>query len=254
MLDEKLLSFAGIGKAAYVKRAKDYLVVIALVLPLSLFFLSFTNFLIFSSVVLSLFTSCFFLYPKQISDKKTKDIEFHLPLALTMMASEARLGVPLDCVVKDISEAGFSELSREFGKIHNRIKLGRPVAQAMSESAESVPSRIYSRVIYQILSSFREGFGNDASNIAISLQSISSEISEHNSLVFEEHISKMKMLMICLVVLSSVLPTGVAVLLMFLSAFGSGAQLGYLFIFVFPLVNLLMVRLMLSQEVVPVEG
>ena len=95
-------------------------------------------------------------YPKIIATKRMRKLEVQLIPAIRQLLIEVKSGVPLFNAMASISSE-YGEVSKEFGKIVQRINSGTPDLEALAEASTSNPSHQFRRVLWQISNALKVG-------------------------------------------------------------------------------------------------
>ena len=124
-------------------------------------------------LVVVLMIYIFLIYYPQIKEQKGySDLNQDLPYALRHMSIELKAGRGLHDAMITIRNANYGSLSREFNRILEEVKFGKPTEDALLEMANRVKSDGLSRSIHQIVGTLRVG-GNLAGSLEIIAQDIS---------------------------------------------------------------------------------
>ena len=113
-----------------------------------------------------------FSYPEMKKEHGYSDINQELPYALRHMGIELKSGKGLHDSMVTIKNANYGSLSREFNRVLEEVKFGRPTEESLLEMSERVKSEGLSRAIQQIIGTLRVG-GNLAGSLDIIAQDIS---------------------------------------------------------------------------------
>lgn len=168
--------------------------------------------------------------------KKKRSIDYDLVFAVRHIIITLRSGMPLFDTLVGVS-VGYGDLSKEFNKIVERVTLGVPLSQALRETAQTTPSRNFSRVLIQIANSISSG-----SNVAESLESILEQIARDQVIALQAYGRKLTPLVMFFMIFGIILPSlGVAFIVILLSLIAGTSMEGagnYLLFMVFAFIFL----------------
>ena len=129
----------------------------------------------------------FLLYYPQIKEQRSyDDMNQELPYALRHMGIELKAGRGLHDALITIRDANYGSLSKEFARVLEEIKYGRPTEDSLLEMSYRVKSEGLSRAIHQIVGTLRVG-----GNLAGSLEIIASDISFDMQIKLKEYSQKL---------------------------------------------------------------
>ncbi len=129
----------------------------------------------------------FLLYYPQIKEQRSYgDLNQELPYALRHMGIELKAGRGLHDALITIRDANYGSLSKEFSRVLEEIKYGRPTEDSLLEMSHRVKSEGLSRAIHQIVGTLRVG-----GNLAGSLEIIASDISFDMQIKLKEYSQKL---------------------------------------------------------------
>ena len=111
-------------------------------------------------------------YPYMKEQRGYSDLNQELPYALRHMSIELKAGRGLHDALITIRNANYGSLSREFNRVLEEIKFGRPTEDSLLEMSHRVKSEGLTRAIHQIVGTLRVG-----GNLAGSLEIIAKDIS-----------------------------------------------------------------------------
>ncbi|MER2014530.1 MAG: type II secretion system F family protein, partial [Methanobrevibacter sp.] len=124
-------------------------------------------------------------YP-QIKEKNSySDLNQELPYALRHMGIELKSGKGLHDTLITVKNADYGSLSREFNRVLEEVKYGKPTEESLLEMSHRVKSEGLSRTIHQIIGTLRVG-----GNLANSLNIIAKDISFETQIKLKEYSQK----------------------------------------------------------------
>lgn len=110
-------------------------------------------------------------YPSIKEDRNYSDMNQELPYALRHMGIELKSGKGLHDALIAISNANYGSLSKEFKRVLEEVKFGKPTEDSLLEMSHRVKSDGLSRAIQQIIGTLRIG-----GNLSDSLNIIAKDI------------------------------------------------------------------------------
>lgn len=110
-------------------------------------------------------------YPSIKEERNYSDINQELPYALRHMGIELKSGKGLHDALLAISNANYGSLSKEFKRVLEEVKFGKPTEDSLLEMSHRVESEGLSRAIQQIIGTLRIG-----GNLSESLNIIAKDI------------------------------------------------------------------------------
>lgn len=125
-------------------------------------------------------------YPYMKEQRGYSDLNQELPYALRHMSIELKAGRGLHDALITIRNANYGSLSREFNRVLEEIKFGRPTEDSLLEMSHRVKSEGLTRAIYQIVGTLRVG-----GNLAGSLEIIAKDISFDMQIKLKEFSQKL---------------------------------------------------------------
>lgn len=125
-------------------------------------------------------------YPYMKEQRGYSDLNQELPYALRHMSIELKAGRGLHDALITIRNANYGSLSREFNRILEEIKFGRPTEDSLLEMSHRVKSEGLTRAIHQIVGTLRVG-----GNLAGSLEIIAKDISFDMQIKLKEFSQKL---------------------------------------------------------------
>ena len=129
----------------------------------------------------------FTLYYPQIKEKNSySDLNQELPYALRHMGIELKSGKGLHDTLLTIKNADYGSLSKEFNRVLEEVKYGKPTEESLLEMSHRVNSEGLNRTIHQIIGTLRVG-----GNLANSLNIIANDISFETQIKLKEYSQKL---------------------------------------------------------------
>ena len=129
----------------------------------------------------------FTLYYPQIKEKNSySDLNQELPYALRHMGIELKSGKGLHDTLLTIKNADYGSLSKEFNRVLEEVKYGKPTEESLLEMSHRINSEGLSRTIHQIIGTLRVG-----GNLANSLNIIANDISFETQIKLKEYSQKL---------------------------------------------------------------
>ena len=125
-------------------------------------------------------------YPYMKEQRGYSDLNQELPYALRHMSIELKAGRGLHDALITIRNANYGSLSREFNRVLEEIKFGRPTEDSLLEMSHRVKSEGLTRAIHQIVGTLRVG-----GNLAGSLEIIAKDISFDMQIKLKEFSQKL---------------------------------------------------------------
>lgn len=157
-------------------------------------------------VMLYVFT---FYYP-QIKEKNSySDLNQELPYALRHMGVELKSGKGLHDTLITIKNSDYGSLSREFNRVLEEVKYGKPTEESLLEMAHRVKSEGLSRTIHQIIGTLRVG-----GNLANSLNIIAKDISFETQIKLKEYSQKLNSFILIYTFIAILAPVIILIMLM----------------------------------------
>jgi flagellar protein FlaJ len=96
-------------------------------------------------------------YPAYIVQKRVKEIEKNFLYALRHMSIQVSGGAPVFNSVVSIADAGYGNVSEEFGRVVREVNTGESMGNALENMALRNPSIYFRRAVWQIVNSLRTG-------------------------------------------------------------------------------------------------
>lgn len=127
-----------------------------------------------------------FTYPKMKKEHNYSDLNQELPYALRHMGIELKSGKGLHDSLMTIKNADYGSLSKEFNRVLEEVKFGKPTEESLLEMSKRVNSEGLSRAIQQIIGTLRVG-----GNLANSLDIIAKDITFDMQIKLKEYSQKL---------------------------------------------------------------
>ena len=148
-------------------------------------------------------------YP-QIKEKNSySDLNQELPYALRHMGIELKSGKGLHDTLITIKNADYGSLSREFNRVLEEVKYGKPTEESLLEMSRRVKSEGLSRTIHQIIGTLRVG-----GNLANSLNIIAKDISFETQIKLKEYSQKLNSFILIYTFIAILAPVVILIMLM----------------------------------------
>ena len=180
-----------------------------------------------------------FHYPKMKEKNSYSDLNQELPYALRHMGIELKSGKGLHDTLITIRNGGYGSLSREFNRVLEEVKYGRPTEESLLEMSHRVKSEGLSRTIHQIIGTLRVG-----GNLANSLDIIANDISFETHIKLKEYSQKLNSFILIYTFIAILAPVIILIMLMagstVMGDIISGNLLLIIYALFFPLVVILM--------------
>lgn len=180
-----------------------------------------------------------FYYPKMKEKNSYSDLNQELPYALRHMGIELKSGKGLHDTLITIRNGGYGSLSREFNRVLEEVKYGRPTEESLLEMSHRVKSEGLSRTIHQIIGTLRVG-----GNLANSLDIIANDISFETHIKLKEYSQKLNSFILIYTFIAILAPVIILIMLMagstVMGDIISGNLLLIIYALFFPLVVILM--------------
>ena len=180
------------------------------------------------------------LYYPQIKEQRSyADLNQELPYALRHMGIELKAGRGLHDALITIRDADYGSLSREFTRVLEEIKFGKPTEDSLLEMSHRVKSEGLTRAIHQIVGTLRVG-----GNLAGSLEIIASDISFDMQIKLKEYSQKLNSFILIYTFIAILAPVISLIMLMagstVMGDIISSSLLFVIYIIFFPLVVIFM--------------
>ena len=148
-------------------------------------------------------------YP-QIKEKNSySDLNQELPYALRHMGIELKSGKGLHDTLITVKNADYGSLSREFNRVLEEVKYGKPTEESLLEMSRRVKSEGLSRTIHQIIGTLRVG-----GNLANSLNIIAKDISFETQIKLKEYSQKLNSIILIYTFIAILAPVVILIMLM----------------------------------------
>ena len=148
-------------------------------------------------------------YP-QIKEKNSySDLNQELPYALRHMGIELKSGKGLHDTLITVKNADYGSLSREFNRVLEEVKYGKPTEESLLEMSRRVKSEGLSRTIHQIIGTLRVG-----GNLANSLNIIAKDISFETQIKLKEYTQKLNSFILIYTFIAILAPVVILIMLM----------------------------------------
>ena len=148
-------------------------------------------------------------YP-QIKEKNSySDLNQELPYALRHMGIELKSGKGLHDTLITVKNADYGSLSREFNRVLEEVKYGKPTEESLLEMSHRVKSEGLSRTIHQIIGTLRVG-----GNLANSLNIIAKDISFETQIKLKEYTQKLNSFILIYTFIAILAPVVILIMLM----------------------------------------
>ena len=152
----------------------------------------------------------FILYYPQIKEQKSySDINQELPYALRHMGIELKAGKGLHDSLITIRDADYGSLSKEFNRVLEEIKFGKPTEDALLDMSHRINSEGLSKAIQQIISTLRVG-----GNLSNTLNIIAKDITFDMNIKLKEYSQKLNSFILIYTFTAILTPTITLVMLM----------------------------------------
>ncbi|WP_407453824.1 type II secretion system F family protein [Methanobrevibacter sp.] len=136
---------------------------------------------IFLTIMIMLYIFILY-YPSIKEERNYSDINQELPYALRHMGIELKSGKGLHDALITISNADYGSLSKEFKRVLEEVKFGKPTEDSLLEMSHRVESEGLSRAIQQIIGTLRIG-----GNLSESLNIIAKDITFDMQIKLKEY-------------------------------------------------------------------
>lgn len=150
------------------------------------------------------------IYYPQIEEKKSySDLNQELPYALRHMGIELKSGKGLHDTLVTIKNADYGSLSKEFNRVLEEVKYGKPTEESLLEMSHRVGSEGLSRTVHQIIGTLRVG-----GNLANSLNIIAKDISFETQIKLKEYSQKLNSFILIYTFIAILAPVIILIMLM----------------------------------------
>ena len=138
-------------------------------------------------LIIVLMNYIFLMYYPQIKEQRGyADLNYELPYALRHMSIELKAGRGLHDALLTIRNANYGSLSKEFNRVLEEIKFGKPTEDSLLDMTHRVKSDGLTRAVHQIVGTLRVG-----GNLAGSLEIIAKDISFDMQIKLKEYSQKL---------------------------------------------------------------
>lgn len=159
-------------------------------------------------IVVMLYT--LIIYYPQIKEKNSySDLNQELPYALRHMGIELKSGKGLHDTMVTIKNADYGSLSREFNRVLEEVKYGKPTEESLLEMSHRVNSPGLGRTIHQIIGTLRVG-----GNLANSLNIIAKDISFETHIKLKEYSQKLNSFILIYTFIAILAPVIILIMMM----------------------------------------
>ncbi len=149
----------------------------------------------------------FINYPSRRSKVASKNIERDILSAARDMIISLRSGMPLFNAIVSIS-TGYSDASKEFAKVIERVQLGLPLEDAIDQTASETKSVSFKRMMLQASTSIKAG-----ADVIDALQSVIDQLSQERIIELRRYGQKLNAIAMFYMLFGIILPSmGIAVL------------------------------------------
>ena len=150
-----------------------------------------------------------FYYPTIKEQRGYSDLNHELPYALRHMGIELKSGKGLHDALLSIKNSDYGSLSREFTRVLEEVKFGKPTEDALLEMSQRVKSEGLSRAIQQIISTLRIG-----GNLSDILNIIAKDVTFDMQIKLKEYSQKLNSFILIYTFLAILTPVICLVMLM----------------------------------------
>lgn len=189
--------------------------------------------------VLSMIYIFFIYYPQIKQTNSYNDLNQDLPYALRHMGIELKSGKGLHDTLLTIKNSNYGSLSREFTRVLEEVKYGKPTEESLLDMSYRVNSEGLNRTVHQIIGTLRVG-----GNLADSLDVIAKDISFETQIKLKEYSQKLNSFILIYTFIAILAPVIILIMLMAGSTVMGDVISGNLLLLIyslfFPLVVLLM--------------
>ena len=150
-----------------------------------------------------------FYYPTIKEQRSYSDLNQELPYALRHMGIELKSGKGLHDALLSIKNSDYGSLSKEFTRVLEEVKFGKPTEDALLEMSHRVKSEGLSRAIQQIIGTLRIG-----GNLSDILNIIAKDITFDMQIKLKEYSQKLNSFILIYTFLAILTPVICLVMLM----------------------------------------
>lgn len=151
--------------------------------------------------------------PDIIILKKEREINKEIVFAGKFLIIELESGVPLYNSIVNVSKS-YDTIGKHFKEIVDKIDVGTPMEEAITETIEITPSHHFRKLLWQILNSLKTG-----ADISKSLSSVVDQISEEQIIEVREYGRKLNPIAMFYMILAVVMPSIGVIMLIILATF-----------------------------------
>lgn len=114
---------------------------------------------VFGGVGILAFVGVFLSLPSSTANKRKKDIESKIPIAISYIATMASADMPIDVILRELGESPeYGEVAKEAKSISMSSRVfGNDIVTAMREGARNSPSRKFSEFLQGIVTTVTSG-------------------------------------------------------------------------------------------------
>jgi flagellar protein FlaJ len=114
---------------------------------------------VFGGVGIMAFVGVFLSLPSSTANKRKKDIESKIPIAISYIATMASADMPIDVILRELGESPeYGEVAKEAKSISMSSRVfGNDIVTAMREGARNSPSRKFSEFLQGIVTTVTSG-------------------------------------------------------------------------------------------------
>ncbi len=160
-----------------------------------------------------------FLYMLKMPDviilRKEREINREIVFAGKFLIIEMESGVPLYNAIVNVSKS-YDAIGKHFKEIVDRIDVGTPIEEAITETIETTPSHHFRKLLWQILNSLKTG-----ADISKSLSAVVDQIAEEQIIEVREYGRKLNPIAMFYMILAVVMPSIGVIMLIILATFVS---------------------------------
>jgi len=135
------------------------------------------------------------------TNKVIRDIDQEIIYAGRFMLIELKAGVPLFDTIKDASLV-YKGVGKPFRSIIDKVNIGKPIEQALTEVIEITPSLNLRKLLWQITNSLRTG-----GNISNAISSIINQLAKEQIISIKAYSKKLNALVMFYLILAIIAPS-----------------------------------------------
>ena len=154
-----------------------------------------------------------FQWPSNVAGKRGKAIDKEMPFALRHMATEVKAGIGIHKTMESLVEAGYGELSVEFGRTLRDIDKGMSTEDALLAMSERAPSDNLSKSIMHMVRTLKTG-----GNLSEIISTIANEVAFELRMKMRDFVERLNLIGLFYMMIGIVAPVFVAVLAGILNA------------------------------------